>query len=58
MDGKWKGVQARISSINSLARFIACMVHSLNLVGLYAAKYSPELENFFAIVQKLFNFFL
>jgi len=57
MAGKWKGVQARISSINSLARFIPCTAHSLNLVGLYAAKCSPELENFFGIVKKLFNFF-
>jgi len=57
MAGKWKGVQARISSINSLARFIPCTAHSLNLVGLYAAKCSPELEKFFGIVQKLFNFF-
>ncbi|XP_022170269.1 zinc finger MYM-type protein 1-like, partial [Myzus persicae] len=57
MAGKWKGVQARISSINSLARFIPCTAHSLNLVGLYAAKCSPELEQFFGIVQKLFNFF-
>ncbi|XP_025413811.1 uncharacterized protein LOC112685953 [Sipha flava] len=57
MAGKWKGVQARISSKNSLARFIPCTAYSLNLVGLYAAKCSPELEKFFGIVQKLFKFF-
>ncbi|KAL4136302.1 hypothetical protein QTP88_007850 [Uroleucon formosanum] len=57
MAGKWKGVQARISAINELARFIPCTAHSLNLVGLHAAKCSPELEKFFGIIQKLFNFF-
>jgi len=47
----------RISSINSLAKFISCTALSLNLVGLYDAKCSPELEKFFGIVIKLFNFF-
>jgi len=57
MAGKWKGVQARINAINDLARFISCTAHSLNLVGLNVAKTSPEVEKFFGIIQKLFNFF-
>jgi hypothetical protein len=50
MAGKWKVIPVRISFINFLARFISCTTHSLNLVGLYAAKCSPELEKFFGIV--------
>jgi len=57
MAGKWKGVQARISARNDLTRFIPCIAHSLNLVGLNAAKNSTEVEKFFDIIQKLFNFF-
>lgn len=57
MSGKIKGVQARLIEINELARFIPCSAHSLNLIGVNCAKSIPEVETFFGIVQKLFNFF-
>lgn len=53
---KW--VQARINAINNLAKFISCLAHSLNWIGLlYDAKCSPELETFIGMVQKLFLLF-
>lgn len=57
MAGKYKGVQARITSLNNLAIFVPCAAHSLNLVGVNAAEVSPLMITFFGQVQKIFNFF-
>ncbi|GBM89013.1 hypothetical protein AVEN_51215-1 [Araneus ventricosus] len=37
MAGKYQGVQARISESNPLAKFVLCVAHTLNLVGVNAA---------------------
>jgi hypothetical protein len=57
MAGKYKGVQAQISSLNELARFVPCANHTLNLVGVHAAAVSPLMITFFGRVQAIFNFF-
>ncbi|XP_065671947.1 zinc finger MYM-type protein 1-like [Hydra vulgaris] len=57
MAGKYKGVRARILEINSLAIFIPCAAHNLNLAGVHAGSTSPEMITFFGTVQRLFNFF-
>jgi len=57
MAGKSKSVQAKILSKNDLAVFISCSAHCLNLIGVNATKSIPEIESFFGIIQKLFNFF-
>ncbi|XP_065658546.1 zinc finger MYM-type protein 1-like [Hydra vulgaris] len=56
MAGKYKGVRARILEINSLAIFIPCAAHNLNLAGVQAGSTSPEMITFFGTVQRLFNF--
>ena len=57
MAGKYKGVQAQISSINGLGSFVPCAAHTLNLVGVHAAEVSPLKVLFFGCVQKIFTFF-
>ncbi|XP_075042362.1 zinc finger MYM-type protein 1-like [Mixophyes fleayi] len=57
MSGAYKGVQARILQVNSLAIFSPCACHSLNLCGVHAAECCPEVVTFFGIVQKLYNIF-
>uniref|UniRef100_A0A2S2PS81 Zinc finger MYM-type protein 1 n=1 Tax=Schizaphis graminum TaxID=13262 RepID=A0A2S2PS81_SCHGA len=57
MTGKSKGMQAKILSKNDLAVFIPCSAHCLNLIGVNATKSIFEIESFFGIIQKLFNFF-
>ena len=52
----YKGVQACIKEINSLAEFVPCSAHSLNLVGNKAADCCVAATSFFGIVQCLYNF--
>ena len=56
MSGVYKGVQACIKEINSLAEFVPCSTHSLNLVGNKAADCCMAATSFFGIVQRLYNF--
>lgn len=58
MAGRYSGLQARINDINSLAFYIPCSVHSLNLVGVQAAKSTKEVSRYFTFVQNLYTFFL
>ena len=57
MSGCCNGIQANICQINSLAHYIPCAAHSLNLVGVSAAETYVKAPSFFGLVQKLFNFF-
>lgn len=57
MAGKYEGVQAHISQINDLAKFVPCAAHSLNLVGVHAAEVSVMMISFFGKVIEFFNFF-
>lgn len=57
MAGRHKGVQQRISDVNSLALFVNCDNHSLNLVGVHAAKNDVTMVNFFGIIESLYTFF-
>ncbi|KAL4153192.1 hypothetical protein QTP88_001025 [Uroleucon formosanum] len=57
MAGKYKGVQAKIMEKNSLATFVPCSAHSLNLAGVNAASSNVQMNNFFGKIQQLFNFF-
>uniref|UniRef100_A0A8P4KM64 Zinc finger MYM-type protein 1 n=1 Tax=Dicentrarchus labrax TaxID=13489 RepID=A0A8P4KM64_DICLA len=56
MSGAYKGVQARIKQINSLAQWVPCAAHTLNLVGVNSVNCCEETEQFFSFVQALFNF--
>uniref|UniRef100_A0A8P4KG01 TTF-type domain-containing protein n=1 Tax=Dicentrarchus labrax TaxID=13489 RepID=A0A8P4KG01_DICLA len=56
MSGAYKGVQARIKQISSLAQWVPCAAHTLNLVGVNSVNYYEETEQFFSFVQALFNF--
>lgn len=57
MSGIYSGVQQRISSNVSNAPFIHCCAHNLNLVICDAAASTEIANNFFLIVQSIYNFF-
>ncbi|XP_039315251.1 zinc finger MYM-type protein 1-like [Solenopsis invicta] len=57
MARRYNGLQARINDINSLAFFIPCSAHSLNLVGVQAAESTEEVCKYFDFVQNLYTFF-
>ena len=46
MSGLYSGVQARIREIESLATYVHCAAHNLNLVLNDAVKNIPEMEPF------------
>ena len=56
MSGCYTGM-LQISSFNNLAHYIPCIAHSLNLVGVRAVKSCTGTVSFFALIQKLYNFF-
>ena len=49
MSGKYNGLQARIKEMNPYAEFVPCFLHSLNLIGNYAAECNEEAANFFLL---------
>ncbi|XP_050064511.1 uncharacterized protein LOC126553383 [Aphis gossypii] len=57
MSGIYSGIQQRISSNVSNAPFIHCCAHNLNLVICDAAASTEIANNFFLIVQSIYNFF-
>ena len=57
MAGKFKGAQAHIIRKGSLAKYVPCATHSLNLVAVHAASNNVEIISFFGIVHKLYTFF-
>lgn len=57
MSGIYAGVQARILILNSLAAWIPCAAHSLNLIGKCGAESSCLAARFFLNLQELYNFF-
>lgn len=57
MAGVYKGIQANILAVNSLAFYSPCACQSLNFCGYHAAESSPEVQKFLGVVQKLYNFF-
>ncbi|KAL4134688.1 hypothetical protein QTP88_006414 [Uroleucon formosanum] len=57
MSGIYSGVQARIKDVISLADFVPCSAHSLNLVGMCAASCCEEANNFFSFTQNIYVYF-
>ena len=57
MSGRYQGMQARICSLNKFATFVPCFGHSLNLVGVEAAKACTEAVAFFDLLQAVYVFF-
>jgi len=51
MSGKIKGVQARLLENNNLAFYSPCAAHSLNLIGVNAAKFCPKVVKYFSYMQ-------
>ena len=58
MAGMRSGVQCRIKQVNSRAIFIPCANHSLNLAGAHAVPSSEHSTTFFAVVERVYSFFL
>ena len=57
MSWKYSGMQAHIKIKNSLADYIPCAAHSLNLVGHSAVDCCVDALSFFGLTQELYNFF-
>lgn len=57
MAGKYSGLQARIKKINSLAEYVPCSAHTLNLVAMHSVESCIQVISFFASLQQLYNFF-
>ena len=57
MAGVRTGVQRKIKDINSMALFIPCGSHSLNLAGVHAMGSSEVSETFFPAVERIYSFF-
>lgn len=57
MSGQYSGLQARIKEFNSLATYIPCAAHSLNLIGSSAVETCKQAAEHFSLVQSLYNFF-
>lgn len=56
MSGRHSGVTARIQSNARFAFYVHCNAHCLNLVLVDATKAVPEVVDFFALLQQLYNF--
>ena len=57
MSGKYSGLQACLKEKNSLALYVPCIGHSLNLVGKCSVNESIDTINFFGVLQRLYAFF-
>jgi len=57
MSGQYNGMQAHLKKVNSLAIYIPCAAHSLNLVGVNSVDCCVEAVSFFGFIQKLYTFF-
>ena len=57
MLGTYSGLQARIKDLNFPAVYVPCSAHSLNIVGSSAVGCCMPAENFFDVLQELYNFF-
>uniref|UniRef100_H2YLB0 HAT C-terminal dimerisation domain-containing protein n=1 Tax=Ciona savignyi TaxID=51511 RepID=H2YLB0_CIOSA len=55
ISGKYKGVQAIIRERCSVAYYIPCTAHSLNLIGKCAAECCPNAVEFFNLLQNLYS---
>lgn len=57
MADAYSELQMRIKNKCSLAHFIPCSAHSLNLIGECAVDYCKDTVDFFSLLQNLYNFF-
>lgn len=57
MAGTHIGAQALVLKKNSMAVYVPCSAHSLNLAGVHAAESSAEMKTFFGNIQALYVFF-
>lgn len=55
MSGKYNGVQAKLLEKCSVAHYVPCTAHSLNLVGKGAAESCPTAAEFFGLLQSLYS---
>jgi len=56
MSGMYKGLQARIRTLNEKALYVHCKAHCLNLVLVEASKLNKHFVTFFNLVEKLYAF--
>ncbi|GBN53094.1 hypothetical protein AVEN_138508-1 [Araneus ventricosus] len=57
MAGKYQEVQARISESNSLAKFLPCAAHALNLVRVNAPTAVHEVAGYLGTVNCIYTYF-
>ncbi len=56
MSGRYNGLQAHLKLRNPLIHYIPCAAHSLNLVGVNSLHSSPEVIQYFSLLQSLYSF--
>ena len=56
MSGKYTGLQARIRVKNTLADYIPCFAHSVNLVGHSVVDNNSPASKFFELVENVYFF--
>lgn len=56
MSGKYNGLQSKIIAENSLAMWVPCAAHSLNLVGKAAAERCSFTISFFNLLEEIYVF--
>jgi len=57
MSGVYSGVQARLKQIQPLAVYVHCMAHNLNLALNDSCSGVSQVENFYDMLEKLYNCF-
>ncbi len=58
MSGIYNGLQAKIKAENSLAIYVPCSAHSLNLIGTHTVDSIFEAQVYFDHLEKLYSFFV
>ncbi|XP_072389590.1 zinc finger MYM-type protein 1-like [Diabrotica undecimpunctata] len=57
MSGVYSGLQVLIKSRNSMAKYVPCAAHSLNLIVQHAAECTMESITFFLVAEEIYVFF-
>ncbi len=57
MKGQYKCLQSRIKEMSPRAECTPCITHWLNIIGTHSVECCHEANKFFALSQKIYNFF-
>lgn len=57
MKNRYKGLQSRIKGTSPCAEYTTCVAHWMKLIGTHAVECCHKAIEFFALSQKMYNFF-